>query len=485
MKSDDFMDSMSHIDDKLISDAEKLRKGKAAKKSRLWVKLVAAAACISLIVTGIVFVPRYLPMNNASDGSNSGVLSIGSKYLLAKAVYPEAAEYPDIFSTDDEQYDAWFDVRRENIQTARKYSDKMIDFCQSTAKEILDSNGENKVYSPLNVYFALSILAETTDGESREQILKLLGSDKIENVRTTANEIWNAQYKDDKTGLCVLANSLWLSDSYSDFKEDTLKTVAENYYASSFSGNMTDENFNKARQEWVNAQTGGLLKESADNLKFSPQTVMNLTSTINYQVRWQDEFSSENTYEEAFHAKSGDINCDFMHRSMLGSYYWGDGFAAVTLSLSESGNMWLILPDEGVTTEELLQKGDALKMIGDGEYKNTAYPLINLSVPKFDIMSNVDLTENLKKVGVEDIFDFNKSDFSPLTDEALAITSAEHAARVAIDEQGITASAYMSLDYAGAGMPQDEVDFDLNRPFLFVITGLGDTPLFIGVVNQP
>ena len=33
--------------------------------------------------------------------------------------------------------------------------------------------------------------------------------------------------------------------------------------------------------------------------------------------------------------------------------------------------------------------------------------------------------------------------------------------------------------------PDDEVDFTLDRPFLFAVTGDSDLPLFTGVVNQP
>ena len=33
--------------------------------------------------------------------------------------------------------------------------------------------------------------------------------------------------------------------------------------------------------------------------------------------------------------------------------------------------------------------------------------------------------------------------------------------------------------------PKDEVDFVVDRPFLFVITGADSLPLFAGVVNHP
>ena len=33
--------------------------------------------------------------------------------------------------------------------------------------------------------------------------------------------------------------------------------------------------------------------------------------------------------------------------------------------------------------------------------------------------------------------------------------------------------------------PEDEVDFTLDRPFLFLLTSSQGQPLFAGVVNQP
>ena len=33
--------------------------------------------------------------------------------------------------------------------------------------------------------------------------------------------------------------------------------------------------------------------------------------------------------------------------------------------------------------------------------------------------------------------------------------------------------------------PDEEIDFILDKPFLFAITGYDGLPLFVGVVNQP
>ena len=49
------------------------------------------------------------------------------------------------------------------------------------------------------------MLAEVTGGESRAQILELLDEDSIDALRTRANHIWNANYRDDGSSICLPA----------------------------------------------------------------------------------------------------------------------------------------------------------------------------------------------------------------------------------------------------------------------------------------
>ena len=85
----------------------------------------------------------------------------------------------------------------------------------------------------------------------------------------------------------------------------------------------------------------------------------------------------------------------------------------------------------------------------------------------------------------------NKSDFSNLTsmEEKLGgifVSKVNHSARVKIDEKGCEAAAYTVMMMTNSAMPpKEEVDFILNRPFLFVITGEDGLALFIGIVNEP
>ena len=91
-------------------------------------------------------------------------------------------------------------------------------------------------------------------------------------------------------------------------------------------------------------------------------------------------------------------------------------------------------------------------------------------------------------VGVTDVFDMEVSDFSPLTDtdNQVYLSKALQGVRVAIDEKGCTAASFVYLEPTDGEAPgsDEEIDFVLDRPFLFVITN-ASLPVFSGVVNQP
>ena len=53
------------------------------------------------------------------------------------------------------------------------------------------------------------------------------------------------------------------------------------------------------------------------------------------------------------------------------------------------------------------------------------------------------------------------------------------------ERQVRSAAAYTAMLMCGtAGPPEEEVDFTLDRPFVFAVTGADGLPLFVGVVHQ-
>ena len=492
--------AMEHIRDEHIAEAATYRKKRTLAP---WLGAVAAVLAVC-ICAGVLWRPFGAdPVATLSDPAvnpmtGGGAVSKGAhiKYAIASPVYPEVCGYPQEDEFDDNAWDAWWDGQRALHDQPEGYADNLRDyFAASTALLLGSGSGENAACSPVNIYMALAMLAEVTGGDSRGQLLELLNADSIEALREQAGHVWQAHYNDDGLSKSILASSLWLEEGYK-VNESTAKLLAESYYASVFRGDLGSEEMNEALRSWLSQQTGGLLDEFVGDVSMDPRTVLALASTIQYQVQWMnDPFSAESTTQETFHGAKGDTTEDFMHTTfMSGTYYWEDRFGAATLPLEDGSTMWLFLPDEGVTPEQLMSGGDIFNFFAqdpaayDSSYANKKNLIVNLSLPKFDIASETDLIGQLQTMGVTDVFQPGVADFSPIftEEDGGCVDTIQHAARVAIDEEGVTAAAYTLILRAGAGMPpQEEIDFILDRPFAFVIESNDNLPLFAGIVNEP
>ena len=365
------------------------------------------------------------------------------------------------------------------------------------ARQLLSGAGGNVVWSPANLYLALCMLAETTDGASRAQVLDLLGLSSAEQARTAASALHRALYRDSDTGRTLLANSLWLNEQL-PYHTDTVDALADSCHASVFRAPMGGQATDAAIRDWINAQTNGLLQNAAASLKTDPDTLLMLLSTLYFKGTWLDQFEESATSEDVFTSADGTAQIiGFMRQTKNGTFYRGERFTAASLPFADGTEMWFLLPDEGARLDDLWQLTWNLPMLAidtsDGCYEMTDfsalarsdYGEIHWRVPKFDVDSDLDLIPALQALGVTDIFD-DRADFSPLTDLDAAVSAVKHAARVKVDENGCEAAAFTAVTVeATAARPEElpVVEMDLNRPFGFLITGAEGLPLFVGVVN--
>lgn len=415
--------------------------------------------------------------------------------VLAAAQYPDYPVYPQQsdFESDEaymealEEYGAWTEKRDNNFNQLNLHMVQMGLFFEKMIPEFSeDAKEQNLVFSPMNVYMTLAMLAETTEGNSRQQILDLLGARSIEELRENAKNIGELHYRNEKT-VNIMANSLWLRND-TEYKEETLDVLKTSYYTDTFQGVMGSDDYNQLLKDWINEKTGNMISEKAANLSFDKDTSLGLASTIHFQAKWVDPFQKENTAEGIFHAKNGDINAMFMARELEEKYCWGDRFGAVCVPLDGKARMWFLLPDEGVTSEQLLEDEEAVKFLYEsGEWQNNKRMKIRLKVPGFDIQSSVNLQKAMTDLGITDVFNKEAADFKTLTDTNVFLTSAEQTVRMMIDEEGVAAAAYTILKGATAeAPPEEEMDFVVDRPFVCVITIDPSTmPLFVAVINTP
>lgn len=488
MDKDKLHEAMNEIESKYLEEAV------SAKKHRrpYWVGAVAAVLAVAILAG---FWPRgSAPIQNPEppvlSAPSAPQAPVRSVHLSAAPKYPTLAAYPT--DTDDQAgYTAWLESQSAQHSQPEGYADSLADFFTRSTAEFLSGEG-NRAYSPVNLYMALAMLAETSGGESRQEILELLGADSIEALRTQVSQVWNAHYNADGRTTSLLANAVWLDDAFR-FYSGTAELLAEQYYAAMYHGDLGSEEMNALLRQWLNAQTGGLLQEQTANTYLPEETVFALASTVCFSADWGKPFGEASTADAVFHAPKQDILTAFMNRTGMMYYYRGTNFGAVSLALSGNNAMWLILPDEGTSTADVLESGEYMTMLSAySSWKDRTYAEVQLSLPRFDISSQADLVDGMKKLGVTQVFDRDAADLTGLVDLSgmegnVFVNKIDHAVRVAIDEEGVTAAAYtvISTMYSSLPMPQERMEFTLDRPFLFVVSSPDNLPLFAGVVSQP
>ena len=143
--------------------------------------------------------------------------------------------------------------------------------------------------------------------------------------------------------------------------------------------------------------------------------------------------------------------------------------------------MSFVLPTGEKTIRELLEENglDALLNGGEGHSGD-----ITWSLPKFSYDTDLDFGETLRSLGCGKMFT-EDAEFQDMMDAApLYVSSVKGGTHIAVDEKGVTASAYTAILYCGAMLTTEKLDMRLDRPFLWTIT-VGGTVLFVGIVSNP
>ena len=122
---------------------------------------------------------------------------------------------------------------------------------------------------------------------------------------------------------------------------------------------------------------------------------------------------------------------------------------------------------------------------------------INASIPVFKFEYNLNLKEDLKKLGVEDIFDETKSNLSGMvSSKGEFISLVKHKANIEFSNEGIKASAATMLGGAGNitrpfydhlfEVPTEKIDLTFDKPYMFIIRDKDSGEVwFTGTVYEP
>lgn len=371
--------------------------------------------------------------------------------------------------------------------TEKEMAAQQGDFASTLSLVLYRQLGErtdNWLVSPFSLQCALGMLSNGASGETHNEILHTLSLSQY------SQEEVNAYFKKLIEGLHTVnsaitvktANSVW-GNAGITLKEDFQKMNIENYSAMVSQLDFSDPSAVDQINAWCNQTTEGLIPSILDEV--NPTATVYLLNSLYFKARWKSEFALEKTQEGDFNTSSGKVvKAHFMQTQRMAAYVENEWFTSTSLSyLNDSYVMRLILPQPEISIDQVLQ---ALSESDENLWKNTILAEINLKMPRFTLENKMDLTPTLQALGMKKAFS-GGADFSSMSDVATYISLVQQATRLKVDEEGSEGAAVTVIGgETSPGMPEEKVDFFLDRPFLFqILEPATGTVLFMGQVGTP
>ncbi len=414
------------------------------------------------------------------------------------------------------QWKKWYRVnqlatQREQLERVAKnikpatidkgYLENMYQFVEnSTSKIITESTENNCLYAPFSFYLSLSEFYEMASGEAKDELRNVLfPSNSMDNEGYLKNSIewlmyshwirdvgWNIS-----SGRFDANNSLWLSDKFS-FDYDKTAYFKDNYLTDVFRGDFGSTDFQNQMYYWQYENTNYSMTPDYDEAHavLDDCSIASI-NTMDYHDSWVFPFESAGT--GSFYTSEGEeVTCDFIKKTLGGYMTFGSDYSAVYLPLQELNYMYVILPDEGTSVYDLINRSGFLSDFIHAKVNETN-PInsttdsgkIVVTLPKFSIENKLDLTATSKELGANKIFEKGVRAFVEFANEDTYIGRFNQSNKIKVDEKGCSTNNY-STSGAGQGGPPKNLDteFVVNRPFIFIMVK-DQIPFLVGVVVNP
>lgn len=249
----------------------------------------------------------------------------------------------------------------------------------------------------------------------------------------------------------------------------------------------------KEINSWVLEQTNQKIKDIISPDFIDPTTRLILINAVYFKSAWHEPFEKDDTKDDDFFVSPTEtLRVKMMYQKIeSATHYKSTELLSQVLELpylSGALSMFILLPDKVSTLQAVEERltADHLQSI-DGGF--IGYLDVKLWLPKFKIEETLELSEVLRKMGMKSLFMEGSADLSGIDGTHLLYASkVVHKAFVDVNEEGTEAAAATAMKVCPAclRMNVEEVDFRVDRPFLFFIREeRTKAVLFLGRVVRP
>ena len=342
------------------------------------------------------------------------------------------------------------------------------------AFELIDrvnqSEKDDFIISPLSMQFLLGMLLDGAQGKTAEEICQVLGygAGEVEAVNEYCQSMMQQLPKLDKKTKLSLANAIFVNKPYTLL--DTYKSTVGKYYHAEVSNLDFTKNASslKTINGWCSKNTNGMIPKVLDNV--DPGALAYLLNALYFKSEWYKPFPKANTAKEPFTMEDGKVKkVSMMKNNIKAAAQENDDCSIVRIPYGNGVYaMLVILPAPGKKLTELTA---AIQKQG---WSNYFPPMVSCDVdlwlPKFETKYEIQLNGILSDMGMPSAFS-PAADFKAMSNSALCLSLVKQDAIIKVDEEGTEAAAVSTATmYATAFMPNQNIVFHADRPFLYLIT---------------
>ena len=304
--------------------------------------------------------------------------------------------------------------------------------------------GQNMVFSPYSVMALLLMLADATDGASREEILasvcKGAGFDEAKEFICLLEDM----LEDD--GSFCSANAVCVKKKYKDkIKPQYLRALQNIFNGELFaSGNIV-----KDVNDWVSRNTKGMIKQIVDEKNAAMASCF--MNAVAFKAGWESQFDDDEIKENIFYNADGTRQKVKMLCGTEYDYIEDKYFTGFVKEYEAGYSFMALLPKE--KSQQFLY--ETLKQINFRKlFRAKTFENIEIRMPEFKFSYEAELSDFCRNRGIKTVFS-DHADFTPMTEEWLKVESIAHKAVIKVDRSGTEAAA-VTYAVMVTGCPPDE-----------------------------
>ncbi len=346
---------------------------------------------------------------------------------------------------------------------------------------------ENIMISPFSITSALSMTLNGAGGETFDAMKSGLRYDgqTIEEINDTYLKLIKDMVPVDSRVIMEIANSVWVEKKLT--VKQPFMTALETYYlAEARSFDVTDNGAVNVINGWIEDKTHDKIQKMLETL--DPDLAMLLINAVYFNGKWRNQFDKDDTHDLPFYVTpDAPAQVPMMYQKEKFAIAGTEKATLVELPYGQGNySMVVMLPDEGVSLEEVAGELNPENWVQWMEYLSNGTTEVELSLPKFKYEFKRKLNDDLKNLGMGIAFEPFVADFSNISDQGLFISYVLHQTFIETNEEGTEAAAATVVGISLTSMPPQPQIININRPFLYFIreTTTG-TIVFMGQVVDP